>query len=44
MKRLNLKAVIAEVECPACKGSGFSIVMQPIHPVVNSFRRAARNV
>jgi DnaJ-class molecular chaperone len=32
MKRLNPKMAVAEIECPACEGTGFPNVKQPIQP------------
>ena len=32
MKRLNPKEALAEIDCPACDGTGFPKVKQPVQP------------
>jgi DnaJ-class molecular chaperone len=37
MNRLNLKEVDTEVDCPACEGTGYPTVTQPIPPGRRSY-------
>jgi DnaJ-class molecular chaperone len=32
MKRSKPEEIVAEIKCPACGGTGFSVVRQPFQP------------
>jgi hypothetical protein len=38
------KEAVAEIECPACKGTGYPKVQQPVQPGRKIFPPPARNV
>jgi len=44
MKRPKPKDVVTEIRCPACEGTGFSKVTQPVQPGRKSISRPASNV